>query len=50
MSTPSSVPVIPDHFDLNFLLNPENRPLFIHAFSGPEHEYLEEQYYILCEL
>jgi hypothetical protein len=24
MSTPSSAPVIPDHFDLNFLLNPEN--------------------------
>jgi hypothetical protein len=50
MSTPSSAPVIPDHFDLDFLLNPKNRPLFIRAFSGPKHKYLEEQYHILCEL
>jgi hypothetical protein len=50
MTTPSSAPVIPDHFDLNFLLNPENQPLFIHTFSGPEHEYLEEQYHTLCKL
>jgi hypothetical protein len=32
------------------LLNPENQPLFIHGFSGPEHEYLEKQYHTLCEL
>jgi hypothetical protein len=50
MSTPSSAPVTPDHFNLNFLLNPENRPLFICTFSGPEHKYLEEQYHTLCEL
>jgi hypothetical protein len=50
MSTPSSAPVIPNHFDLNFLLNPENRNLFICAFTRPEHEYLEEQYHTLCEL
>jgi hypothetical protein len=50
MSTPSSAPVIPDHFDLDFLINPENRPLFNRAFSGPQHEYLEEQYHVLCEL
>jgi hypothetical protein len=50
MSTPSSAPIIPDLFNLNFLLNPENRPFFIHAFSGPEHEYLEEQYHTLCKL
>jgi hypothetical protein len=49
MSTPSP-PVIPDHFDLNFLINPENRPLFHRAFSGPQHDYLKEQYHILCEL
>jgi hypothetical protein len=49
MSTPSP-PVIPNHFDLNFLINPENRPLFHHAFFGPQHNYLEEQYHILCEL
>jgi hypothetical protein len=50
MSTSSSAPVIPDHFDLNFLLNPKNQPLFVRAFSGPEHEYLKEQYHTLCEL
>jgi hypothetical protein len=50
MSNPSSAPIIPDHFDLNFLLNPKNRPLFICAFSGLEHEYLEEQYHMLCKL
>jgi hypothetical protein len=50
MSTPSSAPVIPDHFDLNFLINPENRPLFHRAFSGPQHDYLEEQYHVLCEV
>jgi hypothetical protein len=50
MSTSSSAPVIPDHFDLNFLINPKNRPLFHCAFSGPQHDYLEEQYHILCEL
>jgi hypothetical protein len=49
MSTPSA-PVIPNHFDLNFLINPENRPLFHRAFSGPQHDYLEEQFHILCEL
>jgi hypothetical protein len=50
MSTSSSAPVIPDHFDLNFLINPENRPLFHCTFSGPQHDYLEEQFHILCEL
>jgi hypothetical protein len=50
MSTSLSAPVIPDHFDLNFLINPENRSLFHRAFSGPQHDYLEEQYHILCEL
>jgi hypothetical protein len=50
MSAPSSAPVIPDHFNLNFLINPENQPLFNCAFSGPQHEYLEEQYHVLCEL
>jgi hypothetical protein len=50
MSTSSSAPVIPDHFDLNFLINPENQPLFHRAFSRPQHDYLEEQYHILCEL
>jgi hypothetical protein len=50
MLTPTSAPVIPNHFDLNFLLNPKNQPLFIHSFSGPEQEYLEEQYHMLCEL
>jgi hypothetical protein len=50
MSTSSSAPVIPDHFDLNFLINPENQPLFHRTFSGPQHDYLEEQYHILCEL
>jgi hypothetical protein len=50
MMTPSSAPIIPNHFDLNFLLNSENRPLFAYAFSGPEHKYLEEQYHTLCEL
>jgi hypothetical protein len=49
-TTSSSAPVIPDHFDLNFLLNPENQSLFAHAFSKPKHEYLEEQYHTLCEL
>jgi hypothetical protein len=49
MSTSSSAPVIPNHFDLNFLINPENRPLFHRTFSGPQHDYLEEQYHILCE-
>jgi hypothetical protein len=43
-------PVIPNHFDLNFLLNPTNRPLFAQAFSRPEHKYLEEQYYTFCEI
>jgi hypothetical protein len=50
MSTSPSAPVIPDHFNLDFLINPENRPLFNRAFSGPQHKYLEEQYHILCEL
>jgi hypothetical protein len=50
MSTFSSAPVIPNHFDLDFLINPENRPLFNCAFSGPQHDYLEEQYHVLCEL
>ena len=51
MSIPfAHTPVIPDHFDLNFLLNPANRPLFQQAFSRPEHEYLEEQYYTFCEI
>jgi hypothetical protein len=50
MTSPSSAPIIPDHFNLNFLLNPENQPLFIHTFNRPEHEYLEEQYHMLCEL
>jgi hypothetical protein len=50
MSTPSSAPIIPDHFNLNFLLNPQNQPLFICAFSGPKHEYLKEQYHTLCKL
>ena len=51
MSNPfTSAPVIPNHFDLNFLLNPTNRPLFARAFSRPEHEYLEEQYYTFCEI
>jgi hypothetical protein len=50
MLTPSSAPIIPNHFDLNFLLNPENQPFFICAFSEPEHKYLEEQDHTLCEL
>jgi hypothetical protein len=50
MSTSSSAPIIPDHFDLDFLINPENQPLFACAFSGPQHKYLEEQYHVLCEL
>ena len=51
MSNPfATTPVIPNHFDLNFLLNPTNRPLFARAFSLPEHEYLEEQFYAFCEI
>jgi hypothetical protein len=50
MLTPSSAPVIPDHFDLDFLINPENQPLFHCTFSGPQHDYLKKQYHILCEL
>jgi hypothetical protein len=50
MSTFSSAPVIPNHFDLTFLLNPENRLLFAHAFSKPKHKYLKEQYHTLCKL
>jgi hypothetical protein len=50
MSTSSSAPVIPNHFDLDFLINPENRPLFHRAFSSPQHNYLEEQYHTLCEI
>jgi hypothetical protein len=46
----AATPVIPNHFDLNFLLNPTNRPLFARAFSQPEHEYLEEQFYVFCEI
>jgi hypothetical protein len=50
MLASSSVPIIPDHFDLDFLINPENRPLFHRAFSSPQHDYLEEQYHTLCEV
>jgi hypothetical protein len=50
MTTSSSAPVIPDHFDLNFFLNPENRSLFAHAFLKPEHKYLKEQYHTFCKL
>jgi hypothetical protein len=49
-STFPSTPVIPNHFNLAFLLNPENQPLFACAFLKPEHEYLEEQYHTLCQL
>jgi hypothetical protein len=53
MLTPSSAPVIPNHFDLNFLLNPENRPLFICGLlwiPGTQISEHEEQYHMLCEL
>jgi hypothetical protein len=49
-STFLSAPVIPNHFDLAFLLNPKNQPLFARTFSKPEHKYLEEQYHTLCKL
>jgi hypothetical protein len=50
MTISSSTPVISNHFDLNFLLNPENRSLFARAYLKPEHEHLEEQYHTLCKL
>jgi hypothetical protein len=50
MLTSSSAPIIPDHFNLDFLINPENQPLFNRAFSGPQHDYFKEQYHVLCEL
>jgi hypothetical protein len=50
MSTFPSAPVIPNHFDLAFLLNPKNQPLFAQAFLRPEHKYLEEQYHTICQL
>jgi hypothetical protein len=49
-STFPSTLVIPNHFNLTFLWNPENQPLFACTFSKPKHEHLKEQYHTLCQL